>query len=469
MIRTRLAPSPTGDPHIGTIFQALINYVVAKQKKGQFIVRIEDTDQKRYVKNSAKKLIQALEYFDLSPDEQPCRQSDRLKIYQKHAKYLIKKNQAYYCFCTPDRLDKLRKTQQKTGQLPKYDQHCRTIDPQKSIQLAKTTPHVIRLKVPVKKTIIVNDLLRGKISFDSNLLDDQVLLKSDGFPTYHLAVVVDDHLMNITHMIRGEEWLSSAPKHVLLYQAFNWQPPIMIHTPILRNPDKSKLSKRQGHASVSWYQKKGYLKEAIINFLATRVWNHPQGKEVFSLKELTDTFDSSKMHLQGPIVDIDKLTWFNQQWFKRLSQKDIYSRLNSFKPKPMTQSDFQKLWPLINERIETLDQLPDLLNYFFTQPKIDLKSLKKEAKMSDQEIINYLDQVKSTLKSTTPWTVKAIETNLHQLQKKLQLKPRPAFMTVRIALTGRSATPPLFDVIQFFTKQDAIKRLDHAKEEIKKN
>ncbi len=284
-VRTRIAPSPTGFPHIGTIFQALFDYVYARQHQGQFIIRLEDTDQSRLVPEAEEAIYQALSWVGLTPDEGPIyggefgpyRQSERLDVYRTYAEKLIDQGQAYYCFCSPERLATVRQEQQKKGLPPMYDRHCRDLDPEIAKKRALSETYVIRLKVPPHETISFIDLARGEISFDSNTVDDQVLLKSDGFPTYHLAVVVDDHLMGITQIVRGEEWISSTPKHVLLYRYFNWEMPAIIHTPLLRNPDHSKLSKRHSHTAVTWYREQGYLPEAVVNFLSSRVWNHPDG------------------------------------------------------------------------------------------------------------------------------------------------------------------------------------------------
>ena len=463
MVITRLAPSPTGDPHIGTVFQALLDYVVAKKFKGKFIVRIEDTDKKREVKGTETAIFDALKWFGLEPDnDQILRQSERLSIYQEYAQKLIQSDHAYYCFCSAERLTKLREEQTKQKKPPMYDKHCLQLDPLEAAAKAKVNPYVIRLNVPKNQTIVVNDLLRGKVKFDSNVVDDQVLLKSDGYPTYHLAATVDDHLMNITHVIRGEEWLSSAPKHVLLYQFFGWEPPQFIHTPILRNPDRSKLSKRHGHASVSWYIKEGYLKEAVINFLATRVWNHPQGKEVFSLEELIKYFEFKDLHLTGPIADINKLNWLNGQWLRLLPETEMLKRLKPFQPKLLTTEKLKLIWPLLRERLVKLSELDDLTSYFVNQPKVDPRALLDESKLSPAETIKYLEQVIQVIKVIKNWTVKDLETSLHGLQQQLNLSPRQAFMTLRLAVTGRPATPPLFDILNILGKNEVIKRLNYA-------
>lgn len=277
MVRTRVAVSPTGYPHIGTIYQALFDYAYARRNNGKFIVRIEDTDRERFVPDAQEKLFAALDWFHLSEDESPRKggkfapyvQSERLPIYQKYAEELIEKGHAYYCFCTKERLEEIRQKRQAAKMLLMYDKHCRYLskeDIEKNLQAG--LPKVIRLKVPENQTIIVHDEIRGDISFDSNLIDDQVLLKSDGYPTYHLAVVVDDHLMEVTDVVRGEEWLPSFPKQKLTYDFLGWQIPKFYHTADLRNPDHSKLSKRHGHTNVSWYQNEGYLPEAFLNYIA---------------------------------------------------------------------------------------------------------------------------------------------------------------------------------------------------------
>ena len=470
MIRTRLAPSPTGNPHIGTLFQALFDYIYAKKNNGKFILRIEDTDKKREIKNSEKSIFDALNWLGLNPDEStrhggnfgPYRQSERLDIYQKYAKKLVKKGYAYYCFCSPERLAKVRKSQQKKGLPPMYDKHCLSLSKKEIESKLKKQPYVIRLKVPKNKIIIINDLIRGKIKFNSNTIDDQILLKSDGFPTYHLAVVVDDHLMKITHMIRGEEWISSAPKHILLYQALNWKPPKFIHTPLLRNPDRSKLSKRHNHASIAWYKNQGYLPEAVINFLATRVWNHPKKREIFNINELIKYFEFENMHIQGPIVDLDKLNWINSQWIRKLSEEKIFDYLKLYQPKTLSDNLLNKIWPLINQRIEKLSDLEYLTEYFIFQPKLQIKDILKESKMNKKQTADYLNKVEKIIKNLKTWNLNNIEKTLHNLQQKENLKPRPAFMTLRLAITGRAFTPPLFNVLEILGKETVIKRLQYA-------
>ncbi|OGH48131.1 MAG: glutamate--tRNA ligase [Candidatus Levybacteria bacterium RIFCSPLOWO2_01_FULL_39_10] len=336
-VRTRIAPSPTGYPHIGTIYQALFNFAFAKKNRGQFVLRIEDTDRARLVEDAEDAIFEALDWFGLSEDESPryegeygpYRQSNRLEIYKKYVDELLEKGGCYYCFCTKERLDVLKSAQSASKQPLIYDRHCRNIaltDAKKRLD----EPHVIRLKIPDTEKITVNDEIRGRIEFDPHLIEDAVLIKSDGYPTYHFAVVVDDYLMKITHVIRGEEWLSSLPKHEILYDYFGWDKPLFYHTPSLRNPDKSKLSKRQGHTSVSWYKDEGYLPEAILNFLALLGWSHPEEKEEFSLSEFIGLFDPKDLKPVGPIFDLTKLEWLNGVWIRKLPKEELLKRLERY-------------------------------------------------------------------------------------------------------------------------------------------
>jgi glutamyl-tRNA synthetase len=469
-IRTRIAPSPTGFPHIGTIFQALFDFVYARQHQGKFIIRLEDTDQTRLVQDAEKSIYSALEWAGLKPDEGPVyggeygpyRQSERLDIYHEYVQKLIASEHAYYCFCSQERLTEVRLAQQKLGKPPMYDRLCRHLDPAIAAQRAQSEPHVVRLIVPDHETISFRDMIRGEISFDSATVDDQVLLKSDGFPTYHLAVVVDDHLMGITHIVRGEEWISSTPKHVLLYRYFGWEMPPIIHTPLLRNPDHSKLSKRHGHASVSWYQKEGYLVEAVINFLATRVWNHPEGKEVFGIDELVKHFKWEEMHIQGPIADLDKLNWLNAQWLKSLTDEDLLKHLAPYLPQNFDLNLLTRFLPLLKDRLVKLSDITPMTEYLWQDPTLDSKLLLKQSRLDQPKTLDYLNTVIETLESVESWTVKDLENTLRSLQEKLGLKPISAFMSIRYAVTGQTATPPLFDILSLLGRSCIINRLKLA-------
>lgn len=338
MVRTRIAPSPTGFPHIGTIYQALFDYAWSKKNNGSFIVRIEDTDRERFVEGAEEKIYTALDWFKLQENESPrkggevgpYKQSERLPLYKKYAEELIKKGYAYYCFCTKERLEALRAVQQAEKKSAMYDKRCLSLSKQEITENLKAGSYVIRLKVPEDQQILVKDEIRGDISFDSNLIEDSVLLKSDGYPTYHLAVVVDDHLMNITHVVRGEEWLPSLPKHSLLYDYFGWEKPLFYHTPTLRNPDHSKLSKRQGHTEVAWYRENGFLSDAILNFLALLGWSHPEEKEDFDLSEFITLFNLKDIRPVAPIFDLTKLEWINGVHIRKMETGTLKEVLREF-------------------------------------------------------------------------------------------------------------------------------------------
>lgn len=460
--RTRVAPSPTGFPHVGTIFQGLLDYVYAHQQGGQFIIRIEDTDRSRYVEGAEAEIYDSLEWAGITPDEGPkyggkvgpYRQSERLDIYQKYAQQLVDQDNAYYCFCSPERLDQVRKDKQAAGEPPMYDRHCRHLDPSKAKARAKTEKFVIRMKIPDNEKIITHDFIRGEITFDSNVIDDQVILKSDGYPTYHLAVVIDDHLMGITFMVRGEEWLSSSPKHILLYRNFGWEPPVMLHTPLLRNPDKSKLSKRHGHASVKWYREQGYLPEALLNFLATRIWNHPDGEEIFTLDELIEKFRIEDIHIMSPIVDLKKLDWMNGLWIRSLSNDALIKRLEPFRPNDLSPELLARILPLYKERLVKLSELEPLTSYLYRQPESE--------KVADNSVSKFFHQIIAIIPSISNWTAAGIETKLRQLQVSSGLKPKTAFMALRDALTGQKATPPIFDIMEVLGKDTCIQRLQNT-------
>lgn len=472
-VRVRIAPSPTGYPHIGTIWQALVNFSFAKKHKGQFIVRIEDTDRERLVPDAEKKLFEALDWFGLTPNESPIhggnygpyRQSERLHLYKKYAQILVDKGCAYYCFCSQKRIDEVRKEMKKKGQPPMYDGYCRKINPQEAKKrVERGEKYVIRLKVPKNKTIIVDDLLRGKIKFNSNLVDDQILLKSDGYPTYQLAVVVDDYLMKISHMVRGEEWISSAPKPVLIYEFLGWQKPVFVHTPLLRNPDKSKLSKRQGHASVSWYQKQGYLPEAILNFLALLGWSHPEEKTIFSLKEFIKYFDLKDLSPVGPVVDLKKLDYINGVYIRKTSNEKL---LQLIKPHlkvwklEIGNWKLKKIIPLIKERIVKLTDANDLIDFFVKDIKYDSKLL--FAKGGDKKLVKkQLSAVVEELSTIKNWNLKNITKSMQTLYEGNKWNRSQFFMALRVAVTGKTITPPLFESMEILGKKKTLQKIKTA-------
>ena len=496
-VRTRVAPSPTGYPHVGTAFQALFDWVYARRYEGEFLLRIEDTDRTRLVEDAEETIYQALDWLELKPDESPraggpkgpYRQSDRLDIYQQHAQQLVKQGDAYYCFCSQERLKKIRDEQKKQGKPPMYDQHCRELDAQKvKERLAAGESAVIRLKVPADQTIVVKDELRGKVEFDSNVVDDQVLLKSDGFPTYHLAVVVDDHLMGITHVVRGEEWLSSAPKHILLYQYFNWDIPDLIHTPILRNPDRSKLSKRKGNTSLWWYREHGYLPTALLNFLALLVWKPNEQTEVFTMKQMTELFEWRDMNVTAPIFDVKKLEWINGKHLRELSLAEFKQNLVSWArwtekygaDIDMKQSaeqvitwmetepdKFEQALMLGKERARTLADIKDLLQFYFSE-KLDYDREDLTQDNSPDQMAEVLTAVDRNLNSLSDYNSETWEQTIRDTADQHDLTHKDVFMSLRSAVTARKFTPPLFEVMQVLGREESSHRIKQAVEFLQK-
>ncbi len=457
-IRVRIAPSPTGeDLHIGNVYTALINYIFAKQNGGKFIVRIEDTDRTRLVTGAEEKILSSLKWFGLSPDEspevggpyKPYRQSERLDLYRKYAEDLVKKNYAYYCFCTPDRLEKMRKTQQEKGMPTLYDGECKNIqNPKSKIQNNK---FVIRLNVPEVGMTEFTDIIRGKISFDNKLIDDQVLLKSDGFPTYHLAVVVDDYLMKISHVIRAEEWISSTPKHILLYKFFDWDLPVFAHLPIIRNPDKSKLSKRKNPVWVSWYREQGYLPEAMLNYLALMGWSIKDENEIFSIDTLIKNFRLEEVKAVGPVFDIKKLEWINGEYIRKSQKSKIKSQIWEFYDRKYPEDLIGKTIPLVQERIKKLSDYLPLCEFFFQRPEnfdIDLKQNR-----------DMLKKVSDKLSEIKDWKASLIGKDLQELCEGLGLKAGEFFMILRVAVTGKKISPPLNESMEILGKEEILFRL----------
>ncbi len=460
-VRTRIAPSPTGqDLHIGNAYTALINYIFAKKHNGKFIVRIEDTDRTRFVEGSEKRILESLHWLGLIPDEstqkggpyKPYRQSERLDIYKEKAEELIKKEHAYYCFCTPQRLEQMRKDQEANHLPPMYDGLCKKLDPKESKnRVASGEKYVIRLNVPETGSTMFHDIIRGDISFENKLIDDQVLLKSDGFPTYHLGVVVDDHLMKISHIIRGEEWISSTPKHILLYQFFGWEPPLFAHMPLLRNPDKSKLSKRKNPVWVSWYKEQGFLPEAILNYLATLAWAFPEGKEVFSIKEMMEVFTLEAVQTTAPIFNVEKLRWMNGEYLRQKSDKELKELL--YQHVSMLTHEYEslvdKILPLVKERVKTLNEFWSLAGFFFEKPKEFERPVKKDL----------LDIAKNALASSE-WKHDSMEQKIRDAAEKAGMKAKDIFMELRIAVTGKTVGPPLLESLEILGKEETMKRLE---------
>lgn len=459
-VRVRIAPSPTGeDLHIGNVYTALINYVFARQNKGKFVVRIEDTDRTRLVIGSEERILKSLKWFglnydegpDISGDFGPYRQSERLNLYKKYAEELVGKGHAYYCFCTTERLEQMRKDQQEKRLPPMYDGQCKGIKNREA--RIKNEKYVIRLNVPDEGVTDFNDLIRGKISFENKLIDDQVLLKSDGYPTYHLGVVVDDYLMQISHIIRAEEWISSTPKHILIYKYLGWELPVFAHGPILRNPDKSKLSKRKNPVWAVWYKEQGYLPEAILNYLALMGWSHPDGKDIFTIEEFIEKFKLEDLKPVGPSFDLKKLEWMNGEYIRKYQISKLKDQIYNFYQQKYSLELIEKTIPLIQERIKKFSDYLPLAGFFFERPKIYDIDL--------QDKTNLLEKIISRLKLISEWHAQLIGEKLQDLAIETGVKTGDFFMILRVALTGKKISPPLNESMEILGKEEVIIRLNN--------
>lgn len=485
-VRVRFAPSPTGFLHIGGLRTALYNYLFARKHKGVFVLRIEDTDQSRNVEGGVENIMRTLEWCGLKWDEGPKPplnlplgkgekdgvgpygpyiQSERLEIYQKHAQQLVKKGKAYFCVCTPERLEKLRQEQMARKEPTRYDGRCRKM---KNEELRiKNVRSVVRLKVPEKGSTKFADIVHDKMEFENKLIDDQVLLKSDGFPTYHLANVVDDHLMKITHVIRGEEWLPSTPKHILLYKAFGWKPPQFAHLPLLLNPDKSKLSKRQGDVAVEDYIKKGYLREALINFVALLGLNPRADKELYTLDELIAEFDLAKVNKSGAVVNFEKLDWMNGHYIRQKPLDELVELAISYLPiEPPLRGGARLLVAevvkLEQERLKKLSDLTESTEFFFKQPHYHAEILVWK-KMPKKDVANSLTGLREFLTQYDgAWDAATLE---KEVKAWITLGGRGVGQTLwpmRVALSGQEASPPPFDIAAILGKEETLKRLEYA-------
>lgn len=468
--RVRIAPSPTGDPHVGTAYIALFNYVFAKKHGGTFILRIEDTDQDRSTATSEAAIYEALRWLGLEWDEGPdvggsCgpyRQSERLAIYRDHADQLIARGSAYRCFCTRDRLDALRREQIARKDDPGYDGLCRALDPEDARRRADAgETHVVRLRVPKSGETVVHDHLRGDVTFANERIDDQVLMKSDGFPTYHLANVVDDRLMGITHVIRGEDWLVSTPKHVLLYEGFGWEPPAFYHLGLLRNADKSKLSKRKNPVSIFHYRALGYLPETFVNFLATLGFSMPGDQERFTIAEMIDAFDWPRVSAGGPVFDAKKLEAWNGDDIRAMDPSQLYERIvHSVLPRERLVA----LLALSRERINRLDDFIPYASFFFGgsvdyQGVLAKLSIKKRTRKEVIDILKiFVDEIEKDPRARA-FVAAELEAFSRDFCERHDWKAKELFTLLRIASTGRTAAPPLFDTLEELGKDRVRLRL----------
>ena len=469
-VRVRIAPSPTGDPHVGTAYVALFNRTWARRNGGQFLLRIEDTDRVRSTRESEQMIFDSLRWLNLTWDEGPdiggpvgpYRQSERVEIYLRHAKELVEKGAAYYCTCTADRLEAVRKSQAAAKLAPRYDGHCRNLPPSEVTKLIDGgAPWVIRLKMPSEGECRFRDVVRGEVVFGWDQIDDQILLKSDGWPTYHLANVVDDHLMGITHVIRAEEWISSTPKHIRLYEVFGWQPPEWCHVPLLRNKDRTKISKRKNPTSLRWYEEQGYLPEALVNFLALMGFSMPGGLEVFTPEEMQREFTIDKINAGGPVFDLQKLDWMNGQYIRKLPPEELAKRLGRFGAAGLDQALLKRIVPLIQDRLRVLSEFRDLTSFFFADRlEYDPATLVPK-KQTPADTAANLRAAREVLE-LAPWTASGMEEALRSAAAARNVKAGDFFMPVRVAATGRTATPPLTETLEVIGRERTLARLDAA-------
>lgn len=472
-VRVRIAPSPTGDPHIGTAYVALFNYVFAKQKGGKFIVRIEDTDQNRYRKQSEEMILDALKWFGIEWDEgpdkggpfAPYKQSQRLALYQKEIAGLIEKGHVYRCFCSVERLEKVRQAQMANKQPPGYDKHCRNLDKEETAKRAAAGErHTVRYKVPAEGKTIFKDEVRGNVEFENSKLDDYVLLKADGFPTYHLANVVDDHHMQITDVIRGEEWISSTPKHWLLYESFGWNKPTFTHINLLRNPDKSKISKRKNPTSILYYQRKGILPEVLRNFLALMGWSLGGDQEIFSTPTMIEKFSWDRFNLGGPVFDLKKLLWMNSVYLK---QKTDSEWLDYLKKNLLTDEYLLKIIPLVKERVQSLEEFFPATDTFFAGDVTFQNQPLVPKDRTAKEVQTWLGDLMEKMEEAQDWEVATLKAVAESYAQANQLKTGELYMALRIASTGSTVTPPLFESMHVLGKEMVRRRVRLAVDYLK--
>ena len=468
-VRTRIAPSPTGDPHVGTAYIALFNLCFARQHGGQFILRIEDTDQQRSTAESEQQILDTLRWLGLDWDEGPdiggpsgpYRQSERMDIYASYARKLVEQGDAFYCFATPEELDEMRREQMARGETPAYDGRGLLLSADEiEDRLQRGEPHVIRMKIPTEGACRFNDMLRGEIEIPWSQVDMQVLLKNDGMPTYHLANVVDDHLMGITHVIRGEEWINSAPKHQLLYQYFGWDMPVLCHMPLLRNPDKSKLSKRKNPTSISFYRDMGYLPEALLNYLGRMGWSMPDESEKFSLEEMLANFDIHQVHLGGPVFDVEKLDWLNGRWIREnLDAEQFADRVADW---AFNRDNLMRVVPLIKERVEKFSDIPDLVAFLFSGlPKLTEADFENK-RLEREQVIVILQFCSWRLDALRTWQRDSLYAELKQIADALEIKLKDFMTPLFVAIAGSSSAPPLFDAMEILGPDMVRARLRHA-------
>ncbi|MBM7060856.1 glutamate--tRNA ligase [Pseudomonas sp. UL073] len=469
-VRTRIAPSPTGDPHVGTAYIALFNLCFARQHGGQFILRIEDTDQLRSTRESEQQIYDALRWLGIEWDEGPdvggphgpYRQSERGAIYKQYSDELVGKGHAFPCFCSAERLDQVRAEQMANKETPRYDGHCLHLDPADAQRrIAAGESYVVRMKVPSEGVCAVPDMLRGTVEIPWDRMDMQVLMKADGLPTYFLANVVDDHLMGITHVLRGEEWLPSAPKLIKLYEYFGWEQPVLCYMPLLRNPDKSKLSKRKNPTSITFYKHMGFLPEAMLNYLGRMGWSMPDEREKFSLAEMIEHFDLSRISLGGPIFDLEKLSWLNGQWLRELPVERFAAEVQKW---AFNREHLMQIAPHVQGRVETFSQIAPLASFFFMGGVAPDAKLFEHKKLSAEQVRQVLQLILWKLEALRQWEKERITGCIQAVAEHLELKLRDVMPLIFPAITGQASSVSVLDAMEILGADLSRFRLRQAVE-----
>lgn len=485
-VRLRFAPSPTGYLHIGGLRTALYNYLYSKHNNGKFILRIEDTDQTRFVEGAIENLIDSLHWAGVEYDEGvfvedgkivqkgnhgPYIQSQRLDIYKKYVDELIEKGYAYYCFCSKERLEAVREEQKIKGLVPKYDGFCRNISLEEAKErIAKGEEYVVRLKLPQNHDVKFHDLVRGDIVINTDDIDDQVLLKSDGYPTYHMAVVVDDHLMEITHIVRGEEWLPSTPKHVYLYEAFGWEKPTYVHLPTVLNKDRKKLSKRQGDVSVEDFRDKGYLPEGLVNYLALVGWSPEDNEEILNMEDLVNKFTFERVSKTGGIFDKDKLDWVNGHYIRSSSVERItdmaipYLIEAGLVDKEFCENNYDWLMLLIHtvqESLNTIAEVPEKVEFIF---KDNIEIIEEDALdvIKGEQVSTVLNSMKAELSNIEEIDEEYAKGFMKIIQKATGVKGKNLYMPARVALTGVVHGPEFVSILVLLGKEKILNRIEYV-------
>ncbi|NIZ41166.1 glutamate--tRNA ligase [Entomospira entomophila] len=492
-VRVRYAPSPTGYQHIGGARTALFNYFFARSQKGKFLLRVEDTDQERTFDLAMQDLYDTMNWLGIDWDEGPLKggdkgpyiQSERKELYQKMAHQLVEQGKAYYCYCTSGRLERIRKIQEQNGLPPGYDRHCRSLSESEIGELQNSgVKPVIRLKTPLTGSVVVHDEILGDISREAKDINpDVILLKSDGMPTYHLANVIDDHLMEITHVLRAQEWVPSAPVHKLIYEAFGWQMPKLCHLPMVMGSDGQKLSKRHGATSVKDFIAKGYLAEAVINYISLLGWSYDDSREFFSKEDLEELFKLERINKAPAVFDYKKLDWFNGQYIRKLSTSELYARVLPFlerplmarnaegeeyqvspalfkdKPTPEQLSIVEKAMPIVQERITYLSEVGDMIRFLFERPLQYTLEDALPKKMESVQVVAVLSQIQPIIRDFMTISDEENEQKVRELAESMGLKINQILQPLRVAVTGARVSPPLFPSIRLLGSDEVLLRI----------